>query len=239
MNNFNSLLQILTFLALPALAYLIFLLKAGTEAAVRTSAEEAAKAAIQELRWPGELARELQKARGVERQESRYKSYAALWKCLRPLAIYETLVIDKKAASELSKVLSDWYFCESGGLLLTPQARGFYFALQDLLRTISGTAYSWVVERPTTHGNEPTILLALLEDRRAGTSIEAFHFVTTGSLEDWKKDAADYATKWRSGINVLADDWQHLDNDQRFATLQQAGSILRSSLANDLESRLL
>ena len=239
MNSFNSLLQILTFLALPAIAYLIFLLKAGTEAAVRASAEEAAKAAIQELRWPGELARELQKTRGVERQESRYKSYAALWKRLRPLAIYETLAIDKKVVSELSNELSNWYFSESGGLLLTPQARGFYFALQDLLRAISGTAYSWVVERPRTHGNEPTILLALLEDRRATTAIEAFHFVSTGSLEDWRRDAANSATNWKAGLNALADDWQHLDNDQRFATLQQAGSILRSSLTNDLESRLL
>jgi hypothetical protein len=106
----------------------------ATRAAVKTSAEEAAKAAIRQLQWPAELARELQKTRGIGRQELRFKSYGGLWKELRPLAIYDDDEIDREKVGDLSSKLSTWYFSECGGLLLTPQARDFYFSLQDLLR---------------------------------------------------------------------------------------------------------
>jgi hypothetical protein len=74
-----------------ATAYMLFLLKT----AAKTTAEETAKAVIQQLVWPEELARELQKSRGVERQELRFKSYGALWKELRPLAIYDSTMINE------------------------------------------------------------------------------------------------------------------------------------------------
>jgi hypothetical protein len=51
------------------------LFKTAAQDAVKTSAEEGAKMAIRELEWPKEFARELQKSRGLERQELRFRSY--------------------------------------------------------------------------------------------------------------------------------------------------------------------
>jgi Tfp pilus assembly protein PilO len=78
MFDLNSLFQLLTFLLVSVLGFMLYLFKTGAEAAVKTSAEEAARATIQQLKWPVELAQELQKTRGVERQENRYKCYGAL-----------------------------------------------------------------------------------------------------------------------------------------------------------------
>lgn len=64
MLELNAILDIVTLILLALGGYALVLLKAGTEAAVKTSAEEAAKATIQQLQWPAELARELQKTRG-------------------------------------------------------------------------------------------------------------------------------------------------------------------------------
>ena len=61
MFNLNSALQVVTLLLFPVLGYFIYLFKTGAEAAVKTSAEEAARATIQQLKWPLELAQELQK----------------------------------------------------------------------------------------------------------------------------------------------------------------------------------
>lgn len=239
MLDLNSILQGTTLFLSLVLAGLIYLVKRAAEAAVQTSAEETAKATIQQLTWPGELARELQKTRGVERQESRYTSYGGLWEKLRPLAIYDATIINKKAASDLSAKLSDWYFSQNGGLLLTPQARDFYFALQDLLRAISKVTEDWVVERPEKSGDERRLFLKVLEARKVDAAINALTYVTTGAVEDWQKKAAEHAKGWREGINKVADDWKNMGNAERFVTLQQVGSVLRTSLTNDLESRLL
>ena len=238
MLDLNAIFQLLTLVLLAVGGYVLTLFKAGTEAAVKTSAEEAAKATIQQLKWPGELARELQKTRGIERQELRFKSYGALWKELRPLAIYDATVIDKNVVGEMSSKLSDWYFSDCGGLLLTPQARDFYFALQDLLRTTSKFPEDWHVDRPEESGGaERPILQAVLKARGADGAISALEYVSTGALEDWQGKAAGLAKAWRTGIDDVAKAWHELDNKQRFATLQQVGSVLRTSLVNDLESR--
>jgi hypothetical protein len=55
-----------------------------------------------------------------------------LWKTLRPLAVYDTNVLDEKAADTLSGQLSDRYFAEDGGLMLTAPVRNLYFALRDV-----------------------------------------------------------------------------------------------------------
>jgi hypothetical protein len=93
-------------------AYVLLLLRTGSQAAVKATAEEAAKSVLRQVTWPAELARELQKSRGLERQELRFKSYGALWKELRPLAIYDENRIDSNAVRDLSSKLSDWYFSE-------------------------------------------------------------------------------------------------------------------------------
>ena len=211
----------------------------ATKAAVKTSAEEAAKEAIQQLQWPAELTRELQKSRGIERQELRFKSYGALWKELRPLAIYDDTVIDKKTVSELSMKLSDWYFSESGGLLLTPQARDFYFALQDLLRISSRTPEEWSAVRfEESEMNRHQILRTVLEAKNS-YAIGVLDYFQEGKFENWPKEASDLGKKWRAGIKEIAAAWNELDGRQRFAVLQQVGSKLRTSLVTDLESRLL
>lgn len=240
MPDLTTTLQLLTVVLLAAGGYLVTLFKSGSEAAIKTSAEEAAKAAIQQLKWPGELARELQKSRGVERQELRFKSYGALWQALRPLARYAGKPIGKAGAADLATKLSDWYFSDCGGLLLTPQARDFYFALQDLLRATSAPAMEeWTVARPADSGAdvERPLFQAVLKASHADGALAALAYVAAGALDDWQDKAPAHAAAWRQGIAAVAQAWPKLDNAQRFATLQQAGSILRTSLANDLESR--
>ena len=239
MLDWNAILNLLTVGLLGVGAYALYLLRTGTEAAVKTSAEEAAKATIQQLQWPAELAQELQKTRGVERQELRYKSYGALWKELRPLAVYDATVINKNVVGDLSVKLSDWYFSEYGGLLLTPQARNFYFALQDLLRVTSKVPEEWDADRSEASiGDQRDIFLEVLKARNVGKAIDVYNYFLTGAFEDWQTKATNLGKEWEEGIKAIAEAWNELNEQQRFATLQQVGSILRSSLVNDLESRL-
>jgi hypothetical protein len=239
MPDLNAIVDVLTLILLALGGYALVLLRAGTEAAIKTSAEETVKATIQQLYWPAELARELQKTRGVERQELRFKSYGTLWKELRPLAIYDATAINKSMAADLSSQLSNWYFSEYGGLLLTPQARGFYFALQDLLRTTSRLPEDWEANRSEeSEGDQQRIFRTVLTTKGASEAIGALDYLSTGAFDDWQNKAADLAKEWRQGINSVAAHWSKLDSQQRFATLQQVGSVLRTSLVNDLESRV-
>ena len=235
----DALLHVITLAVLAGFVYWFRLLKMGTEAAVKTTAEEAAKAAIRDLQWPAELTRELQKTRGVERQELRFKGYGALWARLRPLAIYDATIIDKGVVAGLASNLSDWYFSESGGLLLTPQSRDFYFALQDLIRATSTIPGEWCVERS---GASETVLKntfsAVLVTAGVDEATPVLDYFSAGAFDDWESKASDLGRKWRNGVNQIAAAWSNLDKKQRFATLQQVGSLLRSSLVNDLDSRL-
>jgi len=239
MFDVNTILQVLTIILMALAGYVLLLFKAGTEAAVKTSAEKAAEAALKQLEWPAELMRELQKSRGTERQELRFKSYGALWKELRPLAIYDVTVIDKTTVSHLFTKLSDWYFSEYGGLLLTPQARDFYFALQDLLRSTSRSPENWTADRSAiAEGDEARLFRDLLQSRNATKAVTVLDYLATSDLERWERTAADQAKTWRKEINSLVATWNDLDPKQHFVTLQQVGSVLRTSLVNDLESRL-
>jgi hypothetical protein len=186
-----------------------------------------------------ELAQELQKTRGVERQDLRFKSYGTLWKELRPLAIYDSTLITKNAVSKLSSRLSDWYFSEYGGLLLTPQSRDFYFALQDLLRFTSKIPGKWGTERSEeSAGTQQKTLREVLKLINAGEANSILDYFSRGDFKDWQIVAAEHGKHWREYVRLIAASWKTLDEKQRFATLQQVGSILRSSLVNDLESRL-
>jgi hypothetical protein len=225
------------------LGYAVFLLKTGTEAAVRTTAEEMAKATVQQLQWPGELARELQKTRGVERQELRYQSYGALWKALRPLAIYDAAPISKEVVRQLSLSLSNWYFSECGGFLLTSQARYFYFAVQDLLQATSRLPADWDADRSEeAQGDQNARLTSLAERRSADKAIGelggVLKYFKAEAYESWHESAPDLGRTWRKGISKLSGSWMELDGKERFTVLQQAGSLLRTSLVNDVEARL-
>lgn len=242
MLGMSTIFEWLTLILLALGGFGLYLLRSATEAAVKTSAEEGAKAALRHLEWPAELARELQKTRGVERQELRFKSYGGLWKELRPLALYDATTIDKQTVANLSTQLSNWYFSEYGGLLLTPQARNFYFALQDLLRTTSTVPEEWVAVRsPASGGTQKDMLRALLigwqQRPAAAAAADVLDYFSAAVFHDWDTVAPSYGSDWRDGMSEVATHWSELDEQQRFATIQQAGSILRSALANDLESR--
>jgi hypothetical protein len=240
MLELNTILQVLTLVLLAAGGYALHLLKTGAEAAVKTSAEEASKATVRELNWARELARELQKTRGVERQELRFKSYGALWKELRPLAIYDATVFNKKTVGDLSSKLSDWYFSECGGLLLTAKARDFYFALQDLLRATLRVPEEWSAVRSEEHqGGQKLIFRTVLEARNSNEAISVLDYFSEGKFDNWQEMASDLGKKWKVGIRDVATAWNELDEGQRFASLQQVASKLRTSLVTDLESRLL
>jgi hypothetical protein len=174
------------------------------------------------------------KVRGVERQELRFKSYGALWKKLRPLAIYDREKIDLKSVQQLSLDLSDWYFSECGGLFLTVQVRDFYFALQDLLREVSRIE-DWVAERSLE--DERELVRTVLKNKNS-KALDVFEYFTARDFRDWHDNAGALAANWRSSIREIAKDWNGLKPHERFAVLQQVGSLLRTSLTNDTESRL-
>lgn len=210
----------------------------ATRAAVKSGAERVVEAVVRELHWPAELARELERTRGIERQGLRYKSYGLLWKELRPLAIYDANVIDKKAVAKLSGRLSDWYFSECGGLLLTPQARDFFFALQDFLQLVSGVAEDWSVHRSSRSQGEHHDIFRDVLNVHSSAAAAVTDYFQTDAFENWQERAPELGKIWREGINAVAEAWTELDDRQRFASLQQVGSKLRTSLVTDLESRL-
>jgi len=180
-------------------------------AGAKASAEEGAKTAIKNINWPVELGQELQKSRAVERQELRFKSYGELWKRLRPLAIYSDKPINRTELGHLNDELSDWYFSECGGMFLLPHAREFYFALQDFARVVS-KGEDWQCPRSD-------------DDHKK-------------RFRDWPEGIEDVGQRWREDIKNLASRWTELDEVDRFTVVQQVASVLRTNLANDVESRL-
>jgi hypothetical protein len=123
----DSVLEVVTLIAVAVGGYFVKTGKDAVASAANAAAEEGAKAGVKAINWPRELAQELEKTRGTERQERRFDAYSALWKKLRRLALYDQAVPDPTSMGELSRSLSDWYFIEAGGLMLTTQAREFYF----------------------------------------------------------------------------------------------------------------
>ena len=187
-----------------------------------------------ELNRASVLARELEKTRGTERQELRFTSYGRLWAEMRPLAIYDDSSVDPATMSDLSKNLSDWYFSETGGLLLTSHNRDLYFALQDLVSAVAGQP-RWNGER--TREPRPAFLRAL--DRRELTGARALvEKLDHVDISTWPEEVEGLTRGWREDVERLADEWPTLDEREHFAVLQQAASVLRTSLTYDVESRL-
>ena len=76
----------------------------------------------------------------------------------------------------------------------------------------------------------------LQKNAEAGT--EVFDYFKTGEFAEWQDKAVPLGEKWRDAIDKLAAIWDSLTDREHFVILQQAGSKLRTSLSNDLESRL-
>jgi hypothetical protein len=63
-------------------------------------------------------------------------------------------------------------------------------------------------------------------------------YFSKGDYEQWREKGSVQGKTWREEMTKIAEGWGTLDEYQRFAVLQQLGSKLRTSLSNDLESRM-
>lgn len=236
--DLDSVRHVVTLAAAGLGGYLVSVAKVGIETRVKSRIEGSVKEAVKAEHWPQELARELEQARGAERQERRFKNYGLLWHELRPLAVYDKRSFDKPAAELLSKSLSDWYFSADGGLMLTAPLREFYFTLQDLLSTVSATDVpAWQASRVA----EPEKVFLALADKLAGAK-EAITYLDGKDGERpvaaWPLHAMDVARSWRAAIAELGKRWSMLAPTERFVVLQQTGSVLRTAMTTDVDSRL-
>jgi hypothetical protein len=201
----------------------------------RSVAQNAATEAFRRINWPAELGRGLEQVRGTERQELRFTSYGKLWAHMRPLAIYDDSPISRETMKDMSTNLSDWYFSANGGLMLTTHNRDLYFALQDLLRRVAESETDWEAERIS----EPRKTFEAILERRGLTRARALIVHLAKKPKNWPSDEVEeLAHDWREDVVSLATDWAELNRSERFAVLQQVSSVLRTGLANDVESRL-
>jgi hypothetical protein len=184
------------------------------------------------------LARELEKTRGTERQEIRFEAYGTLWAAMRPLSIYDESPITAESLASMSTALSGWYFSEKGGLMLTTHNRDLYFALQRLLRAV-GAKPDWQAVRIDTPKD---VFRAVIGKERLNLTAaqELSKLLETAKVSEWPTSGLDeLASAWDTReVGKIADRWAELDDGERFAVLQQTASMLRTGLANDVESRL-
>jgi len=219
----------------PAMLVVAFVLKLFTrvpETVIQATAEKLGGEVGDRLVRSGVLARELEKTRGVERQQLRFESYGALWKELRPLAIYDPNPIDRKETAMLSSALSNWYFSKTGGLFLTTHLRDFYFALQDLLQVVALHSEDWQSER----FNDDLKKLFLKVCKSNG--FEAAEQIVEDPSKEGSGKGDTPSGAWKKGVNKLAASWHDYTPKERFAILQQVGSVLRTAMVKDIESRL-
>jgi hypothetical protein len=220
---------ILAALAVGGLAWRSF--SSGVEQAAKDQATET----VSRINWSAVLSRELEQIRGTERQGLRFTSYGRLWAEMRPLALYDDSPIDQHAMEEMSKRLSNWYFSETGGLMLTKHNRDLYFALQDLVSAVA-RADQWEAERTD---ETKARFEHLLQRKHLDAALRLIEYLEGAKAKDWpSNDLEEMAAAWRRDIRKLANGWAELDGNDRFAMLQQVSSVLRSGLANDVESRL-
>jgi hypothetical protein len=225
----GTVLDVVTLVGLAVAGILWPFLRSGVEQAAKDGATEV----VSRITWPAVLGRELEKIRGTERQELRFASYGKLWSAMRPLAIYDDSPIDRDEMKKLGKKLSDWYFSETGGLMLTSHNRDLYFALQDLIIAV-GREDDWKAERTTKPevGFEKVL-------RSRGLNPALMSHLETAKSQDWPSDnLGNMAAEWRRDIPKLVGGWGKLDPQVRFAVLQQVSSVLRTGLTKDVESRL-
>jgi hypothetical protein len=174
-------------------------------------------------------------ARGEERQSLRLMAYGELWSVMRPLALYGGRGdFDSRDAASLSSKLSDWYFSEHGGFLLTTPLRTFYFAFQDLLRAVERTA-DWYAVRPTDPDG------AMMQEEFTKLSRDAdrvYQYLDTGGAPDWTGPSTNRIAKLWGRLLKEVVARTDLDEQTRFVVLQQGASVLRTAMTRDVESRL-
>lgn len=162
---------------------------------------------------------------------SRFESFEALWAHMQDLAKYSTRSFAAQDAQQLADRLSGWYFSAKGGMYLTAGTRSCYFALQRLL-VVAGQAPDWHTKRRPP---EPETLFR----ERFLTATDAPRFGPDAPIHERPEVWRQFCEAGLS--NRLAELARSEDPDRGdavFAALQQASSVLRSSLAAELQSRL-
>ncbi len=205
------------------------------QSGLKTTADEVARFSVASQTWQARLEQELQQARGTERQELRFTAYGQLWSKMRSLAIYDVRSFGPNDARGLSSELSDWYFSETGGLLLTSTVREFYFALQALLRGIAEQP-GWTAQR--SDEDPKAAFERILAERRLADAGAVLHALEADATTAWPGTLATAAGGWRRDVSSLVADWTGLEAHGQFAVLQQVSSALRTAMVNDVESRL-
>jgi hypothetical protein len=122
--------------------------------------------------------------------------------------------------------------------MLTTHNRDLYFALQRLLRAVSAKA-DWQAERID---KPKDVFRAVLGEGRLNLAAAQTlsERLETVKVSDWPpSDLEELASDWDTKeVDALAAQWSQLEEGERFAVLQQTASMLRTGLANDVESRL-
>lgn len=187
---------------------------------VEQAAKDQATETVARMNWPAVLVRELEQIRGTERQELRFTSYGQLWAKMRPLAIYDDSPINRDTMRELSRDLSNWYFSETGGLLLTTHNRELYFVLQEFLNTVA-RGENWEAERIDDMKDMKERFEKLLERGELVAAQKLKEHLRGVTAQDWPSDDLEEMVKgWRTDIRTLVGAWPELDSKDRFAVLQ-------------------
>jgi hypothetical protein len=115
-------------------------------------------------------ARELRLKYDAELRGARLKRYQGLWSALAPLAKYSLTgyALSHSEALDLQRDLTSWYF-QDGGLYLSTDSRGAFFALLDVLDAV--TRHRWGIEGPGARLDAPTAELARVSASRLRTSL--------------------------------------------------------------------
>jgi hypothetical protein len=201
------------------------------------AAQKAADETIAEINKGRVLARELERIRGVSRQNARVVSYANLWSRMHPTAIYEGSPFNQHTVLELSKSLSEWYFSPEGGLMLTTPCRELYFTFQDLLHEL-GRGKRWKGDRTADPKGKFREFLTKSGEDYTG-ALELLEMLESPALDQWPPEGViDKVAAWKRDIDKIPGVWNELEPQLRFSIVQQVSSVLRTALSADVESRL-
>ena len=121
-------------------------------------------------------------------------------------------------------------------MLVTSHVREFYFALHDLAHGVGGAPDDWQSERSSD--DQKSTFESILKRLKLTDALEVMAKLSQADRAEWPVVTAADGRRWRTATQTLAGRWPELDECERFVVLQQVGSVLRTSLAHDVESRL-
>ena len=129
--------------------------------------------------------------------------------------------------------------------MLTFHNRDLYFALQEVVHAAAKSEEEWTADRIGQDAKET--FCSLLERRRYNGALGLIghldeveeRTVDDGKAPEWPSPELNgHAKAWRTDISELGKRWSDLSEEEFFPVLQQVGSVLRTSILNDIEARL-